>query len=467
MAQVIDRLNAASFRVYNALGIENFKQSSIGHSIGQFSERVQEKIAAYLWPHGYLVIDAMMSLVYIDAFPADHVLWDKNMSQVVSVIGGEYNYERIGRDDSPIGYPAGHIYLFWLLDYIGGGPENMFASQIFFALVSVATWWLIAQIHSEFFQETIDRKSQVQKGHAEAAHFLYLLAPTARLLLVTRCSPDGIAMLLVYAALYLYAVKRQWIAGTVAYALSASIRSSALADAPALIIMLWRSLPERHALMHIGIIAAIHLLLGWPFLVANPWAYLQQGYSMVGGPEATHHPVPGIPREVMALGAHVGHVVMLYAFAIKKQWTNKRVPRSKEMVTMLINCNMIGAMWQQHLVRSRYLRYFHTMPFVLVLANFDGWSMFVVGLVLECGWFSMPGDVSQWLVTLMQALICFRLYVETGTEIAGHSDLLPHTLAGAQHAFKNSLSLPTDMSVDELEQYNLYPHDRVEDIVHQ
>ena len=104
---------------------------------------------------------------------------------------------------------------------------------------------------------------------------LVVLAMSKRLhsIFVLRLFNDGIAMLFLFIAVYLF-VKHRWHHGCLWYSLAVSVKMNIFLFAPGLLLLLlltfgfWRTIPP------LAICGIVQLVLGAPFLLTYPVSYL-------------------------------------------------------------------------------------------------------------------------------------------------------------------------------------------------
>lgn len=96
---------------------------------------------------------------------------------------------------------------------------------------------------------------------------------------VLRLFNDPVAILLLYAALNLF-MDRRWTFGSIFFSLAVSVKMNILLFAPALLLFYLVNLGSLRTLLQLTICAGIQLLLGAPFLLTYPVAYLKGSFDL-------------------------------------------------------------------------------------------------------------------------------------------------------------------------------------------
>ena len=76
-----------------------------------------------------LLVDFLISIVFIFIEPTYVFDWDAYMEQVAQVRGGEYDYSKLHGDTGPIVYPAGFVWLFMLLKSIFQWDHKLYTTE--------------------------------------------------------------------------------------------------------------------------------------------------------------------------------------------------------------------------------------------------------------------------------------------------------------------------------------------------
>ncbi|GAA5861810.1 hypothetical protein JCM1840_005278, partial [Sporobolomyces johnsonii] len=199
------------------------------------------------------------------------------LQQVEVFLSGERDYSLFKGDTGPAVYPAGHIYAYSLLHRLTDGGKHLQRAQWAFAGVYLATMALVFAIYT--------------KGKRVPPYALVFLTISKRLhsLYVLRMFNDCIAMLFLYAAVYMYSteggsrreVGRRWIWGTLLFSLALSIKMSILLFVPALLYLLFVYHSPLTCVLHVALVVLSQALVASPFLStpSDARAYLQQAFD--------------------------------------------------------------------------------------------------------------------------------------------------------------------------------------------
>ena len=140
-----------------------------------------------------------------------------------------------------------------------------------FAAAYVATHALVFAVYARARPAGMPPWVAVLLCASKRLHSLYAL----------RLFNDFWAILLLYAAVLAFS-HRRWAAGCALYSLGAGVKANLLLSAPALLLLLLKAGGPRFAASRVALCAAIQLALGWPFLRANPRAYIIGAFGGFG-----------------------------------------------------------------------------------------------------------------------------------------------------------------------------------------
>lgn len=98
-----------------------------------------------------IAIDAIVSLLVVKGVNYTEIDWSTYMVQVKQVFNStnfNFNYTQIEGPTGPLVYPAGHLYVFYLLKELTDGGTNIQAAQYIFLCVYIAQLILVYKIYS-------------------------------------------------------------------------------------------------------------------------------------------------------------------------------------------------------------------------------------------------------------------------------------------------------------------------------
>ena len=138
------------------------------------------------------------------------------------MLAGERDYSKIHGPQGPLVYPAGHVWLYAVIDSICQGSVE--AAQRLFAVMYVLDVYVVARIYRATFfpSRTFPPVLLALLALSKRAHSVFAL----------RLFNDGPCALLSHAAVLLFVQSRD-AAACVVYSLACSVKMSALLYAPA------------------------------------------------------------------------------------------------------------------------------------------------------------------------------------------------------------------------------------------
>lgn len=211
-----------------------------------------------------LLADAALTGLIIWRVPYTEIDYKTYMGQARLFLEGERNYARIDPVDGtgPCVYPAVHLYVYALLRALGA---DLRGAQLFFAAVYLVTLALVARLYWE----------------ARAPPpIIPLLALSKRLhsIYVLRMFNDPVCMLFLYGSMYALC-RRRWLGASVLYGLALGVKMNALLYLPGLCVVLFRALGGVRSMALLGVVAAVQLVIGLPFLVHDAGAYWRGAFD--------------------------------------------------------------------------------------------------------------------------------------------------------------------------------------------
>ena len=292
--------------------------------------------------------------------------WVAYMQEVEGFLGGDFVYTNLRGDTGPLVYPAGFVYFFSALYYICDKGRNIALAQWLFMGFYLATLAIVLRIYNKCRVPFVYTAALIM---SKRIHSIFLL----------RMFNDGIAMMLAYAAVALFA-SRRWSVGCAVYSLAVSIKMNIFLFAPGLLCLLCANLSPIGVVLNLGICAAVQLVLGLPFLLTDPLAYLGKAFelSRVFDYKWTVN-YKFVNEEVFAskpfgLGLLALNVA-LWAVACRRRWLPRfrqgPLPSStfyRNVVLTLFESNLIGFACCRSMHYQFYVWAFHQLPLVLALS---------------------------------------------------------------------------------------------------
>lgn len=145
-----------------------------------------------------LAADGLLTALIVQRVPYTEIDFTTYVGQARLFLNGERTYTRLdpAGGSGPCVYPAGHIYVYALLDYLSDGARNLLPAQAFFGALYLATFVVVAQLY--------------RLANAPPILLVFLvLSKRLHSIYVLRLFNDPVAMFVLYASVYLLC-KRQW-----------------------------------------------------------------------------------------------------------------------------------------------------------------------------------------------------------------------------------------------------------------
>ncbi|KAK3701359.1 hypothetical protein QZH41_008733 [Actinostola sp. cb2023] len=194
--------------------------------------------------------------------------WQAYMSEVEGVINGTYDYYELKGDTGPLVYPAGFVYIYGGLYYITNKGIDIRTAQYIFAALYLATLLVVFTI----YQKTSKVPPYV---------FFFMCCGSYRIhsIYTLRLFNDPVAMFFLYVAVVCF-IYNHWNLGCVMFSLGVSVKMNILLFAPGLLLVLLMTFGVWNSIPRLAICAVIQVLLGLPFLLNNPVAYLVMSFNL-------------------------------------------------------------------------------------------------------------------------------------------------------------------------------------------
>ncbi|CAM9158415.1 unnamed protein product [Ectocarpus sp. 13 AM-2016] len=195
--------------------------------------------------------------------------WVAYMQEVKGFLDGERNYLNLRGDTGPLVYPAGFVYAYSLLYWMTDRGEDIFTAQYIFMGVYVSLMVMVLSIYRRAGSGAMPLWSILLVCTSRRVHSIFVL----------RLFNDGVAMWLLYGAVYLFLLNR-WRLGCVSYSMAVGVKMNILLFAPGLLLLLVQANGVGGAAVCLSICAGVQLLLGAPFLLHHPVAYLSRSFEL-------------------------------------------------------------------------------------------------------------------------------------------------------------------------------------------
>ncbi|XP_057522160.1 dol-P-Man:Man(5)GlcNAc(2)-PP-Dol alpha-1,3-mannosyltransferase [Amaranthus tricolor] len=395
--------------------------------------RANENLAG-IFACALLIFDSVLSFLIITYVPYTKIDWDAYMSQVSGFLGGERDYSNLEGDTGPLVYPAGFLYVYSAIQYITGG--QVYPAQILFGSLYIINLAIVLFIYI---------KTDVLPWWALT---LLCLSKRVHSIFVLRLFNDCIATTLLNAALATFLYQKWWL-GLIIFSFAVSIKMNVLLYAPSLLLLLLKAMDISGTIVALGGAALVQILLGLPFLVSYPVAYISRAFNL--GRVFIHFwsvnfkfvPEPIFVSKAFAVSLLIIHLGLLACFAHKK-WckyegglpkalhsvyistlscfplqqlyayglTSKTLA-AEHILTIMFVGNFIGIVCARSLHYQFYSWYFFSLPFLLWKTPFPSLIRIALFVGVEYCWNVYPSNTYSSAI-----LLCLHLIILWGLWIA-------------------------------------------------
>ncbi|XP_021737313.1 dol-P-Man:Man(5)GlcNAc(2)-PP-Dol alpha-1,3-mannosyltransferase-like [Chenopodium quinoa] len=392
-----------------------------------------KKNKAVFFACALLVFDAVLVFCIIAYVPYTKIDWDAYMSQVSQFLNGERDYSNIEGDTGPLVYPAGFLYVYSAIQYITGGLVH--PAQILFGALYIINLAIVLFIYI---------KTDVLPWWAL---ILLCLSKRVHSIFVLRLFNDCIATTLLHAALATLLYQRWWL-GLIIFSLAVSIKMNVLLYAPSLLLLLLKAMDISGTIVALGGAGLVQILLGFPFLVSYPVAYLSRAFNL--GRVFIHFwsvnfkfvPEPVFVSKAFAVTLLILHLGLLAIFAHKK-WckheggllkalhsayistvscfplkglyaygTTSKTLKEEYIVTTMFVGNFIGIVCARSLHYQFYSWYFFSVPYLLWKTPFPTLLRIALFVGVECCWNVYPSNsYSSGILLCIHLVILWGLWI--------------------------------------------------------
>ncbi|KAI4301390.1 hypothetical protein L6164_034673 [Bauhinia variegata] len=385
-----------------------------------------------------LLADALLVSLIIAYVPYTKIDWDAYMSQISGFLGGERDYKNLKGDTGPLVYPAGFLYVYSAFQYVTGG--EVYPAQVLFGVLYIINLAIVLSIYV---------KTDLLPWWA-----LCLLSLSKRVhsIFVLRLFNDCVAMMLLHASLLLL-MHQRWNLGLIIFSGAVSIKMNVLLYAPPLLLLMLKAMDITGVLWALAGAALVQILLGLPFLVSHPVAYVARAFNL--GRVFIHFwsvNFKFVPEQVFiskgfAISLLVTHLILLISFAnyrwckheggllnflhsryvstklrfalffssspIKKSDKSSsssiRILTKEHIVTTMLVGNFIGILCARSLHYQFYSWYFYSLPYLLWRTRYPTLLRVILFMGVEFCWNIYPSNSHSSLL-----LLCLHLIILWG-----------------------------------------------------
>ncbi|OIW17421.1 hypothetical protein TanjilG_22533 [Lupinus angustifolius] len=350
-----------------------------------------------------LFADAILVFLIITFVPYTKIDWDAYMSQVSGFLKGERDYRKLEGDTGPLVYPAGFLYVYSAFQFFTAG--QVYPAQV--------PWWALCLL-----------------SLSKRVHSIFVL----------RLFNDCVAMTLLHAALLLL-MHRRWNLGLIVFSAAVSIKMNVLLYAPPLLLLMLKAMDISGVLLALAGAALVQILLGLPFLVSYPVAYISRAFNL--GRVFVHFwsvnfkfiPEPIFISKGFAIFLLAAHLTLLASFAHyrwckyvsmrlrfallfssystkfgKSSSSSIKVLTKEHVVTTMFVGNFIGIVCARSLHYQFYSWYFFSLPYMLWITHYPTFVRLILFVGVEYCWNVYPSNsFSSALLLFLHLIILWGL----------------------------------------------------------
>ncbi|XP_015588799.1 lethal(2)neighbour of Tid protein [Cephus cinctus] len=375
-----------------------------------------------------ILLEIVVNALVIENVRYTEIDWVAYMQEVEGVLNGTLDYSKLKGDTGPLVYPAGFVYIFTILYYVTGRGTQIKLAQYFFAALYIILLILVFRIYA--------RSKKVPP------YVLILTCCTSyriHSICILRLFNDPVAMVLLFASINAF-IDNRWYLGSILYSLAVSVKMNILLFSPALLIAYLTNLGFIKTVIHLFICGVIQLLLGLPFLLVNPVAYIMGAFNL-GRIFEFKWTVNWrfLPEDIFVnLYFHITllalHLMVLAYFTpnwitymksyaklkyvqkgIEHQMTkNTKVDMStvsQLFIFPLFAANFIGIAFSRSLHYQFYIWYFHTLPYIVWCTHYETVTKIIILGIIELCWNTYPSTIfSSASLHLCHLALLYGLY---------------------------------------------------------
>ncbi|KAJ8733939.1 hypothetical protein PYW07_014490 [Mythimna separata] len=215
-----------------------------------------------------IVAELIINVLVVERVPYTEIDWKAYMQECEGFLNGTLDYSQLRGDTGPLVYPAGFVYIYSLFYFLTGQGENIRLAQYIFIGIYLLQLCLVLRIYIK-----------TKKVPPYVLVITILTSYRIHSIYVLRLFNDPIAVLFLYAALNFF-IDSKWYLGSIFYSLGVSVKMNILLYAPALFFFYLTNLGLKETIIQLFICGLIQVVLGLPFLLSSPVAYLKGSFDI-------------------------------------------------------------------------------------------------------------------------------------------------------------------------------------------
>lgn len=215
-----------------------------------------------------IVAELILNILVVERVPYTEIDWKAYMQECEGFLNGTLDYSQLRGDTGPLVYPAGFVYIYSLFYYLTNQGENIKLAQYVFIGIYLLQLFCVLRIYIK-----------TRKVPPYVLAITILTSYRIHSIHVLRLFNDPIAVLLLYISLNMF-LDSKWYLGSIFYSLGVSVKMNILLYAPALFFFYLVNLGLKDTIIQLLICGMIQLILGAPFLMSNPVAYMKGSFDL-------------------------------------------------------------------------------------------------------------------------------------------------------------------------------------------
>lgn len=355
-----------------------------------------------------LLAEVVVNILVIQQVKYTEIDWVAYMQEVEGVLNGTFDYTHLKGDTGPLVYPAGFVYIYTVLYYVTNHGQNIRLAQYIFAFLYISLICLVFRIY--------------MKSKKVPPYVLVITCCSSyriHSIFVLRLFNDPVAMVLFYASVNLF-LDSKWSLASLLYSMAVSVKMNILLFSPAILLMYLTCLGLKGTLMQLTICASVQILLGMPFILTNPVAYIHGAFNL-GRVFLYEWTVNWrfLPEDIFTssyfhMGLLVLHITLLLFFyssaltclksyatligiekKVRRQLSNRTEKVNMDTASQLLllplfTANLIGIACSRSLHYQFYVWYFHSLPYLLWSTHFTSIGRLCILGIIELCWNTFP-----------------------------------------------------------------------------
>ncbi|XP_076231483.1 alg3, alpha-1,3- mannosyltransferase [Calliopsis andreniformis] len=358
----------------------------------------------------FIILEIILNILVIERVPYTEIDWKAYMQEVEGFLNGTLDYSKLKGDTGPLVYPAGFVYVFSALYYITEYGVKIKIAQYLFAALYIILLVLVFRIYA--------------KTKKVPPYVLIIMCCTSyrvHSIFTLRLFNDPVAMVLLFASLNAF-LDDQWYLGSILYSLAVSVKMNILLFAPALLVAYLCNLGLFKTIIHLFICGFIQIILGLPFILHNPLAYIKGAFNFGRVfefkwtvnwrflPEYIFvHPyfhvsllllhiltlVYCMPKWIkyMKSYANLKHVEKSLQPQLRKKEKIDMSTMSQLFIFPMFAANFIGIAFSRSLHYQFYVWYYHTLPYIAWCTDYKTVIKLTILGIIELCWNTYPSTI--------------------------------------------------------------------------